>query len=406
MTKALYFSTPLENRINPTIGLVTELVKQGHQIVYFTGKSFRKQIEHTGAEFRPIPKETEDLLQSIIADPSFQELQKTGFTEDILDKIMTMFQLQESITDFILKDIKDEQYDYVLHDAQGLPGKLIANTLNLPTISTWTTFAPSDKAPIQNNNQKKTSIFALLKETAPIRKHLEQKYKVNLHENLMLCYGDMNICFTSKTFQKNAEKLADQFVFVGPSIADRFDETEFPFDQIRDQRVVLMSMGSILQNQPELYQIAFEALKDIEAKVVVSIGKNLSFNQLKKAPKNFIIQDYVPQLEILQYADVFITHSGLNSVSESLYFEVPLVMIPIRADQPAVAKRIEELGAGIRLDVNKISPQQLKEAVLDVLYNPIYKENGKIISQSFKTAGGYVKAAESIIQFVNRKQKD
>ena len=50
------------------------------------------------------------------------------------------------------------------------------------------------------------------------------------------------------------------------------------------------------------------------------------------------------QLEVLQHADVFVTHGGMNSSSEALYYGVPLVVIPVTGDQPFVAKRLTEVG--------------------------------------------------------------
>ncbi|MDG0791547.1 hypothetical protein OMP38_12195 [Cohnella ginsengisoli] len=66
-------------------------------------------------------------------------------------------------------------------------------------------------------------------------------------------------------------------------------------------------------------------------------------------PAHFIVRPYVPQLEMLRRADVFITHAGMNSVHEGLWHGVPLLMVSMGPDQPAVAARIKALGAGLRL---------------------------------------------------------
>ncbi|QOS99747.1 hypothetical protein JNUCC42_02935 [Brevibacterium sp. JNUCC-42] len=89
----------------------------------------------------------------------------------------------------------------------------------------------------------------------------------------------------------------------------------------------------------------------------------------------------------------------MNSTSESLYFEVPLVMLPIINDQPMVAQRVKELGAGTMLNIQQLSCEDLKQAVNEVLQNPVYKEKAKIISQSFRDAGGYDKASDEVLKF-------
>ena len=91
-------------------------------------------------------------------------------------------------------------------------------------------------------------------------------------------------------------------------------------------------------------------------------------------------------MAVLSIADAFITHCGMNSASEGLYFQVPLVLFPQTPEQGAVAKRTEELGAGIRL--GSISEEDILGAVTEVLQDPSYKENAVRISDSFHACGG------------------
>ena len=106
-------------------------------------------------------------------------------------------------------------------------------------------------------------------------------------------------------------------------------------------------MGTVFNEQPALYEKCFEAFKDVDATVVLVVGKKINISQFENI-ENFKLYNYVPQLEVLQHADVFVTHGGMNSSSEALYYGVPLVVIPVTGDQPFVAKRLTEVGAGNR----------------------------------------------------------
>ncbi len=59
--------------------------------------------------------------------------------------------------------------------------------------------------------------------------------------------------------------------------------------------------------------------------------------------------------------DVFVTHSGMNSVNESLYYGVPMVLFPQHSEQRMVAKRVVHLGAGIML--KRINQKVLKSSI-------------------------------------------
>ena len=107
-------------------------------------------------------------------------------------------------------------------------------------------------------------------------------------------------------------------------------------------------------------------------------------------PANIQIHETVDQMAVLSIADAFITHCGMNSASEGLYFQVPLVLFPQTPEQGAVAKRAEELGAGIRLQ--SISEDDILDSLKQVLSNPDYKKNAVKVSDSFRACGGAAEA--------------
>ena len=157
-------------------------------------------------------------------------------------------------------------------------------------------------------------------------------------------------------------------------------------------------MGTVFNEQPALYEKCFEAFKDVDATVVLVVGKKINISQFENIPKNFKLYNYVPQLEVLQHADVFVTHGGMNSSSEALYYGVPLVVIPVTGDQPFVAKRLTEVGAGIRLNRNELTSELLCETVKKVMDDVTFKENSRKVGESLRNAGGYQRAVEEILE--------
>ena len=163
-----------------------------------------------------------------------------------------------------------------------------------------------------------------------------------------------------------------------------------------------ISLGTVFNDtNDKFYDIFFKTFADVDV-VVVMTAYNIDISKFK-IPENFIVKNYVPQSEILKYADVAITHAGMNSASDLLYNNVPFVAIPIGADQPYMADRSSELGAAITLNKDTVTPKILKEAVRKVQTDPSYLENIKKISNSFKEAGGYKRALEEIAKFKKEK---
>ena len=103
-------------------------------------------------------------------------------------------------------------------------------------------------------------------------------------------------------------------------------------------------------------------------------------------PENIQVYESVDQMAVLSIADAFITHCGMNSASEGLYYKVPLVLFPQTPEQGAVARRVEELGAGVRL--KSITEADIMDALKQVLNEPCYRDGAARISESFHTCGG------------------
>ena len=137
----------------------------------------------------------------------------------------------------------------------------------------------------------------------------------------------------------------------------------------------------------DFYKKTFEAygsMKDVQ--VVLSVGKKTNISDLGDIPQNFKVYNYVPQLEVLKKTDVFVTHGGMNSSSEALYNNIPLVIVPQFGDQFIVGNRVVELGAGILLPAKDATVAKLQEDMKLLLNDSSYKENAIKLGQSLRTA--------------------
>jgi UDP:flavonoid glycosyltransferase YjiC (YdhE family) len=93
----------------------------------------------------------------------------------------------------------------------------------------------------------------------------------------------------------------------------------------------------------------------------------------------------------------------MNSVNESLYYGVPMVLFPQHSEQKMVCDRVSDLEAGIILNNNSI--EVIKKNTLEVLNNYKYKENAIKLSQSFNSAGGSKRASDIILEIIDTYHK-
>jgi MGT family glycosyltransferase len=222
-------------------------------------------------------------------------------------------------------------------------------------------------------------------------KRLQDKgYPVNNILDIIQNDNNTNtIVYTSPEFQPCSETFSDKYSFIGPSVRPVTEEIEKTHSKL-----VYISMGTVVNNSLDFYKKCISALADTDYQVIMSVGNLIDINDLGNVPANFTVKSFVDQIAVLNKADVFISHCGMNSVNESLYYQVPLITYPQTTEQAGVATRVEQLGAGVRL--KKASADSIRSAVESVLNTNSYRENAVKISEGFKKCTGVKGAADKI----------
>ncbi len=387
MSKIVFFCIPAHGHTNPTLGVVKELVSQGHQVWYYSYNIMREKIESAGATF--ISCDDYDTEQKLNAKDSARVGKDLAFSAKIL--VDTTLALDGKV----LSDMAELKPDCIVADSMALWGKAVALKLGIPYVCSTTTFAfnqHSARIMKQGVGDLIKMILSIPKTSRQIKRLKNNGYPVN--SILDIIGSDDNthtIVYTSKTFQPCAETFSDKYAFVGPSVRPAESETE----KVKD-KLIYISMGTVNNDMMQFYNTCISAFKDTDYQVIISVGNLVSMDNFNKLPENISVYPHTDQIAVLEKADVFISHSGMNSVSESLYFSVPLVMYPQTAEQKGVAERVLELGAGVKLD--KADEKSLLNAVNQILSDSTYKENAEKIAQSFNKCSGVKGAVQKIIE--------
>ena len=197
------------------------------------------------------------------------------------------------------------------------------------------------------------------------------------------------LAYTSRRFQPYAESFTDHYAFVGPSV---FSKAEPNKESHRP--LVYISMGTVINDRPDFYEKCIEALKGEDVDVIISCGNAIDRGALGTLPDNIKVYPCVDQLDVLSRANAFITHCGMNSVSESLYMAAPMVLYPQTSEQKAVARRAAELNAGVILSDDSASG--IRSAVREILDNADHAGAAREVSLDFRSCSGAAGAAEFI----------
>ncbi len=390
MSKIVFFCIPAYGHTNPTLGVVRELVSRGHEVWYYSYNIMREKIESAGATF--ISCDDYDTEQKLSAKDSTRVGKDLAFSTKIL--VDTTLALDDKVC----KDMAELKPDLIVADSMALWGKAVALKLGIPFVSSTTTFAfnqHSAKIMKQGFKDLFKMLLAMPKTTKQIKRLQSKGYPV---KNILDIIGNDDnthtIVYTSPEFQPCSETFSEKYAFVGPSIRPATEEVEKKRDKL-----IYISMGTVNNDMMPFYKSCISALGNTDFQVIMSVGNLVSVRDFGKVPENISIFSQVDQIAVLEKADVFVSHCGMNSVSESLYFEVPLVMLPQTTEQKGVAERVYQLGAGIKLD--KSDGALVLSAVNKVLNDSTYKQNAKMIAEGFKNSSGAKGAADNIIKVCN-----
>ncbi|KAL7387170.1 hypothetical protein ABVT39_019429 [Epinephelus coioides] len=146
---------------------------------------------------------------------------------------------------------------------------------------------------------------------------------------------------------------------------------------------VVFTLGTMLSEMPvEMTAVFLEAFRQIPQKVIWRYTGPVP----DSIPENVKLMNWVPQNDLLAHpgARAFITHAGSHSLFEGLCHAVPMVMVPISAEQPDNAARLVSRKAGVVLDIFSITTENLLQALNEVINDTRYKENIQKLSALHK----------------------
>ena len=367
----LFVNLPYYGHVIPTVGLVQELIKAGHRVTYLLPHDWEERIAESGADF--LGYENHPKLDKQIRN-AFQKAEEVIASHDLLIY---------------------EQFFYL--------GKHLAEKHGKKCIRIFTAPATNQElmhAFLSSGGPMGIFRFPLIGTlwTMDAVKGLGIRLKCrNWLDEILENPPECNLVYSLRSFQPFADEFPEEhFHFIGPSVYDRNEEA-FPS---LPNPVICISLGTILKGAEKFFRACLTAFQDTPYTVVLSVGKDFDISKLGTIPENFIVRNRIPQIAVLKQASLFITHGGMNSVSEAMIHGVPMVVIPFVSDQPVNAQQVERLGLGKVLAYKTVTPDRLKETVYSVLEDERIRKNLKNIQEQIASATGNAGAVGLIEEFV------
>jgi zeaxanthin glucosyltransferase len=401
---------PLEGHLGPMIALSRELFQRRHRITFFSIPDAEARIAHAGFDFHtigfsdwPIGSLTQ-VLQPVGKSSgvsgfratlkAYQRLMETVYRE-VPPAIKTLG-IEMLITD------QTERIGRTIAEISGTPFITVCNAMALnreieiPPFFTLWDYKQTWRARIRNQfgHQIYDRLSKPMQDTINTyrrEKGLPQHHIVDDSFSPLA-----QISQQPKVFDFPRTNLPQHFHYVGPMRTEEPSSIPFPYGKLTGQPLIYASIGTIQSRSIGIFQKIAEACTGLNVQLVLSLGGNLSVDDLPSLPGKPLIVDYAPQADLLSRAKLCITHAGLNTTLEALTHGVPLIAIPITNDQPGVAARIAYTGTGEVIPLPKLNSSDLRKAIERVLTQDSYRLAALKIGDQIQLSGGVTCAADIV----------
>jgi MGT family glycosyltransferase len=385
MSTISFVNIDMHGHVNPTLPVVAELVRRGHSVTYHVGHGFGDEVAATGARVETYPPDDIDA-----GDPPEPVT--------LMDQLaLTAVRMLPSVVD----DLRRDSPDLVVHDAACLWGQVAARALDVPAVSSFTTFAFNRqvRSPTRLSREVVAGAMTHPRNVARyVRSRIDLRTRFGARGlpllDVLNVRQPLNLVYTSREFHPAEASFDQSYRFVGPSLGARPPDPDFPLADLRDP-VLYASLGTIFNAEPELLRSFAIALAPLAGSVVLATGRT-DPAALAPLPANVVARRSVPQLSVLSRAAVFVTHGGMNSVNEALFYGVPLLVVPQGADQFLVADRVVELGAGLSITSGPVSTEHVRLLAARLLDEPHFAAAASRMEQAQRRPGGAVRAADEL----------
>ncbi|WP_103339290.1 glycosyltransferase [Amycolatopsis sp. CA-126428] len=378
MARFLFVVPPLVGHVNPAVGVAGELTARGHEVAWAGHDELLWQLAGPEALVfscavpRDLPVRPAELKGPAALRFLWQDF---------------LVPLADAMAPGVAAALEAFEPHVVVADQQALTGGLLAEAAGLPWVTSATTSAElvDPLAAMPKVGEWVGSLLdGLRARIAGGRGTADPRFSP---------HGVL--AFTTRELLGPAD-LPPSVRLVGPALGARPSTTDFPWEWLDPLRpTVLVSLGTANTAAGAGFLAATaEAFAGSPARAVIADPGGV----LGEVPPNVLVRPRVPQLPLLSRVDAVLCHAGHNTVCETLWHGLPLVVAPIRDDQPIVAAQVVAAGAGIRLRFGRADAPRIGAAVEEVLTEPAYRRAAEAVAASFHAAGGSPAAAGHLEQ--------
>ncbi|WP_111718701.1 glycosyltransferase [Homoserinimonas sp. OAct 916] len=427
MTQKKTFLFTSESAYGPTnncIGIGHELLRRGHRVVFaaeasWEGKlsplGFEEDLVHLAAPDEPVEGEPEQdagqFWKDYIAEtaPEFRKSTLEQLETVVAPIWSELIDASKYVQGQLVEIIERAKPDVLIQDnVSAYPAMVTAEAPFVKIISC---------NPLEKPGKHVAPVFSGYAESEPEKwQAFEDEYE-RTHRDLWTGFnewvqeqgapalpdlqflhdGDLNLyVYPHELDYTDARPLGESWHRLDSSVRQTESAPDIPDEFLAGEGpLIYFSLGSLGSADVELMNRVISVLATLPIRVIVSKGPR--HDEIELAD-NMFGAEFLPQTTILPLVDLVITHGGNNTVTESVHFGKPMIVLPLFWDQYDNAQRVHEKGLGRRLPTYTFTADQMRDAIFDQLGDVDLLRRMDEIGARVRGKNGLVHAADLIEQ--------
>lgn len=387
--RALFTVQPSVGHLHPLVPVANALTDMGHDVAICSAASFGPEIEAFGLNH--IDAGLDWLASDQATWTAFPPMPAPG--PEFAKFVIGMFAdvtTRKMVPD-LLEIARDWRADVVIREGMEYGGCIAAESLGIPHASiAGNAYAAIDSPDVHYFPGNRLAV------AQPLARHREA-FGLPPDPEVLMPFRHLHLCFTPPRWDGPDVPRPRNTRFVR-HVSAMHPGMELP-DWVHDlpaRPTVFASLGTVFNKTPGVLETIVDGLAAEDVNLVVAIGRDVDPGRFGQQPPHVRLEPYVPQPLLLPYCDAFVTHGGFNSVKEALSHGVPMVVIPITADQPYSAARCTALDVGREVPPDERSAEAVRHAVRAVLTEPSYRASARDFQAEMDALPGPEQVAEMV----------
>lgn len=397
MAHIAFFILPAAGHVNPTLSVARELVARGHRVTYALSENYAERVLATGAELLPYPLDEDRFLATMVPQ---QDSDAYTDQDEFVNMMKWMLDLTEQTLPEFERHFDEHRPDVFVCDPSSFwSGHILAAKWGIPVIRStptyvanehWSLHPPVDPAEEQAEDPETGALFGRISELMAA-----QGVDKSIGDFAAEVHSGPALVYLPKAFQYAGDTFGEEVNFVGPcTSANSFHgDWEAPAS---GRPLVLITLGTLYNKQPEFFRACVEAFADVEWDVVIAHAGGVAEGELGEVPPHIQVHRFVPQGAVLPHAALMINHGGTSTVLQCVSENVPVICVPQMAELHATANRAVELGVGAKILRKDVSPELIRETALAVVADDAIRAGVAKLRREIEAAGGPVAAADAV----------